>query len=116
MFTEPETSESFPWLQDDSSSSSDLQLLSEDDLLSYDPDFAGEGRLFFIFNTSQTITTGQAAAIILGITALLGGLAALAYFFLLSMDSGGGTGTGGGGGYGERLRLSQLITFYIQHT
>ena len=57
-----------------------------------------------MFNTSNTLSTAQALAIVLGISALLGGLAAAAYFLLLTMgDDGkeGGYGSGGsGGGYG----------------
>ena len=58
------------------------------------------GRLFLTFNTSTTLTTAQAIALILGLTALFGGLAAAASFFLLSMQGGGDTG-GGGSSYGN---------------
>ena len=85
--------------EDDFEDVSSSSLLSEDD-------FAG--RLFLIFNTSTTISQAQAIAIVLGITALLGGLAAAAYFFLLSMgnDDGGGYSDSSSYGHGHYAKRS----------
>ncbi|TRY67170.1 hypothetical protein TCAL_03084, partial [Tigriopus californicus] len=66
------------------------------DLSDYDQ---GEGRLFF--NLSSTISTAQAVALVLGITAVLGSIAALFFFFMLNMNGGGTDDSSHGSGYGS---------------
>lgn len=66
----------------------------------------GEGRFFF-FNLSTTISTAQAVALVLGITAVLGSIAALAFFFMLNMGGGGKDDSS----HGEHDLLDRLSGF-----
>lgn len=64
-----------------------MDLTEEDEL--YAGGEEGAARLFFlVFNTSTTLTNAQAVALVLGLTALIGGIAAAAYFFLLTSGTG----------------------------
>ena len=68
-------------------------------------DFSSTARLFsIVFNSTSTMTTNQALAVVLGSSAAFGALVALAYYFMSNVSAGPyyyEDGGHGGGGYGK---------------